>query len=130
MGKRWVQKNSYMNRYDESGRMAPGGKKMGTENSYMNRYDESGRMAPGGKKMGTKNSYMNRYDESGRMAPGGKKMGTKPFFTIPIYLASLFRSKCACAIANFRTSRSVRKRGIKARYLMLSATWQSTENSE
>jgi hypothetical protein len=57
--------------------------KIGTQNSYMNRCDESGRMAPGVLKIGTQNSYMNRYDESGRMADGVLMIGTKPFLPHP-----------------------------------------------
>jgi hypothetical protein len=34
--------------------MFHGMKKIGTKNSYVNRYDESGRMFPGMKKIGTK----------------------------------------------------------------------------
>ena len=49
-------------------------KKIGTNNSYVDRYDESGRMFPGLKKKGTKYFYVNRNDGPGRMLTGVKKI--------------------------------------------------------
>jgi hypothetical protein len=49
--------------------------------SYRNRYDESGRMFPGVKEIGTKNAYVNCYDDSGKVFDGVKKIGTKPLFS-------------------------------------------------